>query len=283
MNVTSYVDAAQFLADIQMELESNEAANSLMLGLCARLIEHPERLKATPYLRAVADAQGLVLAALMTPPHNLLVYHHHGDLDESARALVGSLLRSAWQVPGVFGPTRAAEAVADAWTETTGRPARRASRQRAYELRKLAVLPPERGRLRPATKQDFDLAAAWTYAFHHEIFGQTDREQPRQATQVRIEAGDIFLWEVDGRAVSMAMRNRPTRHGVTVSLVYTPPELRGRGYATACSGELSRLLLASGWDFCALFADLANPTANGIYQRIGYRPVCDYVEILFEA
>ena len=283
MKSTRFVDAGQFLAGVEMELESNEAANGLMLGLCGRLIDHPERFKAEPGLWTVADAQGLVLAALITPPHNLLVHHHRGDLGEGARALVDSLLRCAWQVPGVFGPAGTAEVVADAWARTTGSPARQASRQRAYELRQVAVPVPERGRLRPATEQDFDLAAAWTYAFHHEIFGQIDRERPRQATQVRIEAGDIFLWEEDGRAVSMAMRNRPTRHGITVSLVYTPPELRGRGHATACVSELSRLLLASGWDFCALFADLANPTANGIYQRIGYRPVCDYVEMRFEA
>jgi hypothetical protein len=283
MKVYSYIDAERILADIRPALESSEAANSLMLGLCERLIVHPERFGTAPGLWTVVDAEGLVLAALITPPHNLLVYHHQGDLREGARALVDSLLRGAWQMPGVFGPAGAAEAVADAWTEATGSPARLASRQRAYELRQVAVPPPERGRLRLATEQDFDLAAAWTYAFHHEIFGQTDRERPRQATQVRIEAGDIFLWEEDGRAVSMAMKNRPTSHGITVSLVYTPPELRGRGYATACVGELSRLLLVSGWNFCALFADLANPTANSIYQLIGYRPVCDYVEMRFEA
>jgi predicted GNAT family acetyltransferase len=283
MKVDRYIDTRQFLEDTRPALESNEAANSLMLGLCERLIEHPERFGAAPGLWTVVDAEGLVLAALITPPHNLLAYHHRGDLREGAQALVDSLLRGAWQVPGVFGPAGAAEAVADSWTEATGSPARLASRQRAYELRQVAVPPPERGRLRPATEQDFDLAAAWTYAFHHEIFGQTDRERPRQATQVRIEAGDIFMWEDDRRAVSMAMKNRPTSHGITVSLVYTPPDLRGRGYATACVGELSRLLLASGWDFCALFADLANPIANGIYRRIGYLPVCDYAEMRFEA
>jgi predicted GNAT family acetyltransferase len=283
VKVVTYSDAEQFLQETRVALESNEAANSLMLGLCGRIIEHPERFKAEPRLWSVADTQGPVLAALITPPHNLLVYHHRGSLREGANALVDSVRRGAWQVPGVFGPSEAAQAVVHAWAGATGSPARLAGLQRAYELRQVAVPRPERGNLRPATEQDFDLAAAWTYAFHHEIFGQTDRERPRQATQVRIAAGDIFLWDRDGRPVSMAMRNRPTRHGITVSLVYTPPELRGRGYATACVGELSRLLLDSGWDFCALFADLANPTANGIYRRVGYQPVCDYVEFRFGA
>ena len=35
------------------------------------------------------------------------------------------------------------------------------------------------------------------------------------------------------------------------------------------------MLLDGGRRFCFLFTDLANPTSNSIYQRIGYRPVTD--------
>jgi predicted GNAT family acetyltransferase len=80
----------------------------------------------------------------------------------------------------------------------------------------------------------------------------------------------------------MAMKLRPIRNGISVSYVYTPPHLRRRGYATACVAELSRSLLASGYTFCALFTDQANPTSNHIYWEIGYRPVADFDEILFQ-
>ena len=33
--------------------------------------------------------------------------------------------------------------------------------------------------------------------------------------------------------------------------------------------------LDAGATVCTLFTDLANPTSNRIYQRIGYRPVAD--------
>jgi uncharacterized protein len=69
--------------------------------------------------------------------------------------------------------------------------------------------------------------------------------------------------------------------GVSVSAVYTPPEQRRKGYATACVAALSRRLLASGYDYCALFTDLANPTSNDIYYQIGYRPVADFDEYRF--
>ena len=281
MKVEHFSSAEGFLERTRAELESNEAANSLMLGLCGRLIGHPERFKAAPCLKAVVDEQGLVLAALMTPPHKLVVYGHRGDQREAAWALVRSLLRGSWEVPGAFGPGEAAAAVAEAWFEATGSPYSLAGRQRVYELREVLVPVLEQGGLRPATKEDVELGTGGHYGYHCEIFGSTERELARRAAEARVQAGDIFLWE-DERAVSMAMKNRPTRHGISVSLVYTPPELRGRGYATACVGELSRLLLEAGWEFCTLFADLANPTSNRIYERIGYRPVCDWEEYGFE-
>ena len=281
MEVEHYGSAQRFLNRTRAALESNEAANSLMLGLCETLVAHPERYKAAPCLKVVVDGQGLVLAAVMTPPHNLIVYGHRGDLCEAARVLARWLLRGSWDPPGVFGPGEAPAAVAAAWAEEAGRRCSLASRQRVYELREVLVPVLEQGGLRPATKEDVELVTGWHYGFHCEIFGRTERDLARRAAEARVQAGDIFLWE-DERAVSMAMKNRPTRHGISVSLVYTPPELRGRGYATACVGELSRLLLEAGWEFCTLFADLANPTSNRIYERIGYRPVCDWEEYGFE-
>jgi hypothetical protein len=68
---------------------------------------------------------------------------------------------------------------------------------------------------------------------------------------------------------------------VSVGPVYTPPERRGRGYATACVAALSQTILDEGWAFCTLFTDLANPTSNSIYQKIGYHPVCDFAEYRF--
>jgi predicted GNAT family acetyltransferase len=280
MKGRTYADAESFLRNTQVALESNEAANSLMLGLCLRLVRSPEWVKTPPYLMTAEDEKGLVLAAVMTPPQNLVVYGHRGELDEGARILAEDLAGGGWKVPGVLGPRGVARSVVERWVEATGQRCELERRQRVYMLREVKSGVPERGRLRLAPAADLELVAAWRYEFHNEVFGEADREEARRAAEHRIGNGDIYLWE-DERPVSMAMKTRPTRNGVSVSLVYTPPELRGRGYATACVGELSRLLLESGWGYCALFADLANVAANRVYQRIGYEPVCDYDEYVF--
>jgi predicted GNAT family acetyltransferase len=280
VKIRTYANAKSFLESTQAALESNEAANSLMLGVCERLVRHPERFEADPCLKTVEDEKGLVLAAMITPPHNLVVYGHRGDLDVGTEILIQSLIDEGWRVPGVLGPSEAATRAAQRWAEVTGRVCRLKGRQRVYELRKVNRPVPEHGRLRLATEEDVDLVARWRHGFHQDIFGEGDLEESARAARLRIGDGNVYLWE-DGHPVSMAMKTRPTRNGISVTLVYTPPALRGRGYATACVGELSRMLLASGWAFCALFADVANVPANRVYQRVGYVPVCDYDEYAF--
>jgi predicted GNAT family acetyltransferase len=79
----------------------------------------------------------------------------------------------------------------------------------------------------------------------------------------------------------MAFRSRPTLTGISIGSVYTPPEWRGKGYASACVAALSQLCLDSGYRFCMLFTDLSNPTSNKIYQQIGYRPIGESREFRF--
>ena len=280
MKARTYSDAEAFLRNTRAELESNEASNGLMLGVCDRLVRHPERIQAAPCLKTVEDGNGLVLAAMMTPPHKLVVYGHRGDLDGGIRILVEDLVGEGWSVPGVFGPSEVAKRTAERWAEVTGGGYRLDQRQRVYELREVTSPVPKRGKLRRATEADTDLVARWSYEFAMEIFGKANQEEVDRSTRFRIGRGDIHLWE-HGEPVSIAMKTRPTRRGISVSLVYTPPRLRRRGYATACVSELSRMLLQEGKEFCTLFADLSYAAANRLYQRIGYRPVCDYDEFVF--
>lgn len=93
----------------------------------------------------------------------------------------------------------------------------------------------------------------------------------------RIANRRVRFWEtLDGTPVSMAGVTPVVAGQIRVAPVYTPAHLRGRGYAGAVMVEVSRAALAAGAAEVLLFADLANPTSNGLYQRIGYRPVTDF-------
>lgn len=102
----------------------------------------------------------------------------------------------------------------------------------------------------------------------------------QKTTRERIERQELFLWE-DARAVSLAGVRRPTIRGSTVSMVYTSPEYRGWGYASACIASLSQRLLDSGFTYCTSFTDADNPVSNHVYKKIGYRPLCEYTKWRF--
>jgi predicted GNAT family acetyltransferase len=118
--------------------------------------------------------------------------------------------------------------------------------------------------------------------------GKPGRDSAEQNVDRRITSprAGILLWEDGGAPVSAAGWGGATPNGIRIAPVYTPPELRGRGYATALTAELSQRLLdgrlfEGGRRFCFLYTDLANPTSNAIYERIGYRRVAESAEIAF--
>lgn len=280
MDVEAYTDASDFLQQTQSVLEQDEVANNLMLGLCLRLQRFPERIKTAPYLATVTDEGALVVAAVMTPPHNLVLFSARPECAEALELLAHDLRAGSWHVPGVLGPAAVAEQFAVAWARLAGTSYKIHMQQRIYELRRVILPTPVPGRLRQATEADLEQVTQWVLAFQQEAMDEGTLADALEMAARRISDGDIYLWEEE-QPVSMAAKTRPMAHGISVGLVYTPPGLRRRGYATACVAALSQLLLDSGWQFCVLFTNLANPTSNHIYQSIGYRPVCDFDEYSF--
>jgi hypothetical protein len=281
MIITIYPNADKFLAKSQAILEKNEAANNLILGLSLRVSRFLPVAQHPPYFATVTDNDNLLLAAMMTPPRSLVLYSELPDWREPLELLIQEITALQWPIPGVTGSPLLAQAFAAAWARLKGTTYQVKMRNRLYELKRVNPIPPTPGRLRLATANDLDLITAWTFAFQNEALNRGDLAESREVARYRINEQALYLWE-DEQPVSMAAKTRPTHHGICLSLVYTPPELRGRGYATACVARLSQLFLDSGRNFCVLFADLSNPTSNSIYQKIGYTPVCDFTEYVFD-
>jgi predicted GNAT family acetyltransferase len=91
------------------------------------------------------------------------------------------------------------------------------------------------------------------------------------------------LWEHESRPVSLAGRHKAAAGQARVGPVYTPPELRGRGFGGAATIAVTRAALDDGADGVVLFTDLANPTSNTLYQRLGYRRISDWAVLRFTA
>jgi GNAT superfamily N-acetyltransferase len=203
-----------------------------------------------------------------TPPWPLIVSAVPPEAIESLVDIVLSM--------GCYNAERGlADALAGHIRARTGTSPDLGRQTRLYRLDGLTPPDPApAGQARVAVPSDRELLISWYLAFGDEI-GE-DRAAAAEGIDDRLSYGGMLLWEDGGTAVCMAGRSRPQAGMVRVGPVYTPPDLRRRGYAAALTAEISRQSLELVAEVL-LFTDLANPTSNAIYQRIGYRPIEDRV------
>jgi uncharacterized protein len=273
MEVARYGDAGGFVEHAGEFLAAREAEHNLILGLSSRVRHEPRLLGEDPYLAVVEDSGRVVGAALRTPPHNLVL----SEMDEGAVEPLLADVRAVFEsLPGAIGSTAVVARFAELWQAATGARGRRLLAERIFQAER--VDPPQgvAGRMRPYADPDRELALRWIEAFVAEALPD-DHPEPTAGTLERRlgePEGGFVVWE-DGEPVCLAGFGGPTPNGIRIGPVYTPPELRGRGYGSALTAALTQELLDRGRRFCFLFTDLSNPTSNSIYQRIGYRPVAD--------
>lgn len=277
MKVHKFQDAQQFYARVKAYLLHQEALHNLLLGICNTLIHHPERFDETPYLATVEVDAEIVAVAIRTPPRPLLLSKIR-DL-QAVHLLAQDLYLSKKHLSGVNAPTQESTAFAEAWHSLTGQSYELALALRTFQLQKVQNISPVTGYFRLATDNDRELLINWHQAFSLEALGKIETDSQRWAEWV-LQQKNAYLWQ-DEVPVSIACSGGLTPHGVRIGMVYTPPEYRRRGYASACVAALSQTLLDQGNQFCFLFTDLANPTSNHIYQEIGYQPIGDWQQYSF--
>ena len=196
-------------------------------------------------------------------------------------ALTDYFLKEVIAVPGVVGPKSMAQQFANLWKNKTGKSVRLKMSQRIYACERVLAPVYSRGRLRPAIESDEALLVEWSAEFCRDAGIEDEIEYQKARIPNEIARQSLYVWDND-QVVSMAIVLRETARGICVSLVYTPPHLRKQGYATSCVAALTQRMLDSGKRFCCLYTDLTNPTSNAIYQKIGYEPVCDSEDLVFE-
>jgi hypothetical protein len=280
MQVRRFSDPADFLKTASPFLVRHEAENNMLLGLANGLM-HGEFAQNPPYLAVIERDGEIVMAALRTPPYKLVLsYVEPEDRHEAVyQTLVDAAAAEYNSLPGINGMAEIAPEFVRLWHARTSEHHKLSMSQRIYKLERVIPVADTEGELRRATKDDYELLVRWSMGFQQDIWGKTDEGRVREGLGRFLEANSqiraLYLWEIDGQPVSMVGHAGPTPNGMRVNSVYTPPDLRRRGYASACVAALSQMLLDGGRKFCFLYTDLSNPTSNKIYINIGYEPVID--------
>ena len=209
---------------------------------------------------------GPELALFQTPPHFL--HLSQGEV-RAAQAAADAL---KIELPGAGGPA----AVADAFVERFNRQAILHAETTFYTLDRIERFTRPPGAFRRATLPDFGTLAPMAAAAARDMNLPAAEQLPAEVEKrLRQDIAEErqFLWSDGGSVRALASyTDGLDDRGARIRGVYTPPELRGRGYGTAVTGALAELLLTGGQAWVALFADNANPASTRIYRRLGFTP-----------
>ncbi len=280
VEIIAHNHASELISLSGAYLEQNESENNLPIGLAYRLAEDPYYYTSEfPILLSVLEQGRVVGVAVMTPPKKIILSRIDTDIRSAVACLVDYLCGIDVQIPGIVGPAIEVQTFSDCWVEgKAGVSTKLNKRMRVFEARTVANLPLSSGEMRFADIDDHSLMARWIVGLSEVIGESVSLESAKRRAEKLIKDQELYVWDNEG-PVSIAGVSRPMRNGTTIGLVYTPPEYRGKGYATSCVLSLTKKLLSDGYSFCSLYTDLSNPTSNSIYTKIGYVPVGDALEL----
>jgi uncharacterized protein len=273
MHTVGTCDPAALASRAGAWLEAEPVLHNVICTVLARARKDPARFVGAGWF-VVEEGHRPVGVAMLTPPYPLALT----PMPDAALAALAEALRERRPLlPGVAGHHEVATRFTTLWQERTGAGVEPGMEQWLYRLTAVVPLPTSPGRFRAAREDDRPRLREWFASFAAEaaVERETDAQLDRWLAH-----GGMYLWE-DGPVVSMAAASPPVAGVVRISAVYSPPEVRGRGYATSCVASLSQRALDFGATACMLYADQANPTPNAIYRRIGYRPVSHSREYRF--
>jgi RimJ/RimL family protein N-acetyltransferase len=271
LRVVAHPDAAAFLERAEPWLFQREAEHNLVLGI-AMAESSSDQPNMHAFFATVERDADIVGVSFRTPPHKLSVSRMPL---EAVPLLVEEVSRRYESIPAVLGPKEVAEAAAEEWTRLRGGQWQEGMRQGLYRLDTVVPPPPTPGSVRPPRPEEADLMIEWIAGFARDAGAQF--AVPAHEVRAWVAREGFFMWDHEG-PVSIARAGGATPGGMRVGFVYTPPELRGQGYATALVATVSQIVLDRGYEFCVLYTDLSNPTSNRIYQKIGYEHVMDFVD-----
>jgi GNAT superfamily N-acetyltransferase len=279
MQVVTHTDPDAFARVARPLLDADPVRHTMVLtvldGVCRGAYRPTAMLTAHDGGRAAA-------ALLRTAPYPALV---SGVPARCAGPVADALAELDPDASGAQGPLPEAEAFAAAFTARTGATAEVAMRMRLFALDGPVSPPDVPGRPRAVAAPDdpaVDVLADWREAFEVELGHRRDGPPPRAVVLDAIgSGGGELLWEVDGVPVAQAAARAVTAGMSRIGPVYTPPEHRCRGYAAAVTAAAAQWALDRGARHVLLYTDLADPTTNRLYPRLGFRPHHDACELRF--
>ncbi|WJD79581.1 GNAT family N-acetyltransferase [Priestia megaterium] len=270
-----YSEVQEFKNQVESLLAKNEVLHNLALGILHSLHENSK----PNFMGVILKDSRAALVLLQTHPRQIILSQIQ-QLTEDELSAAAELLQEI-DIPGLVGERQTVLYLSQKLADLKNQEASLKMDQRIYRLDKVKKAADADGVLVKARLEHLPLVTEWIWEFMGVIGEPVSKEQAAKTGEAFIKAGRLFLWEVNGKYVSIANATRPTAHNITINYVYTPLEERKKGYASSCVSTLSQLMLDEGFQTTSLYTDMTNPTSNKIYMEIGYEHVADSALVLF--
>ncbi len=273
MKIKIYDTVDKFLEENEAILLEQESITQLIL--VNSFANRDKEVREDVLFGSVEDEEGKVsLIFCNVSPYNLLIYNLKEETLEAVKALSNYLIDNKIDIKGINANKKVCDEFIEYYKYKTGCEFKERLAMDIMEIREVNKnLSLPKGTFRVANWEDKSTLIDWYIKFVKEaLVEDMTYEEARDRVEAKLESKCIYIFEDENkRPVSMVAATRQLVNGVSVSLVYSSQEGRGKGYGLAVVHYLSKLYLERGNKFCSLFVDKHNPISNGVYKKIGYK------------
>lgn len=250
-----------------------EAANSALMNTI--------RAKKTDakYFEVSINGDSTQLTACLVPNDQILV---SSGSEAAVNQLAQYIFREKIIVPGIFAVSPVSTEFAETYSKLRKIKYRCVKQLGHYELQEFKKVTQPEYVFGPPSPEDIDALVKYKVMSQKEENIQRPSLNPAEFIQKEIQSESLYVLRNHNgeiQCIGSVFDNRSQRSGY-IAGIYTPKEMRGRGFATAMTYELSKRIHGKKL-IPSLSVDIVNHPAIRAYEKVGFVKLCQMDNIRF--
>lgn len=280
MKTVFYSSIHEWLALCQRYFDNDEVYYQLMITNANALKDQPDD---QAFFGLVRDLDNIVVIFIYRPPYNLVVHPLKPISDEDMMIFANAVYQKDSNIPGINAPDWFARSFLDSFKMLSGRDYHLYLSMDIMEIRTLNPVNLPSVTCKVADDDDLSLIDRWAYDFQKEALHEIpDISIIHQKNLERIAKKQCYVILDDHHIPhAMGLLTRPMKKGIAITLVYTDPSSRGKGYGMSVAYHLTKIAFDLGYQYVTLYVDKSNPISNRVYKKVGFRVIIDQSDYRF--